>query len=212
MRRLGLAFWAAAVVSTATVLAHADRPTPTLSPALVRYLPAPWGLSRSERVDLVAGANVARAVEFRRGGARYVGGVSYQKVQARPERVLSALSSVTALTEVLPRTKAAELVAQHNGVSHVRLTQGNGVVDATYTVRLVRRGHEVRFWLDPDRPHDIDDVWGYFRVQPFGDGASLVTVAVALDLGPGLARLLFERRIQSVILGTPRKIRDFIET
>jgi hypothetical protein len=48
-------------------------------------------------------------------------------------------------------------------------------------------------------------------VRRFDRERSLVTVAVALDVGPGLVRLFFEERIQRVILATPRHIKDFIE-
>jgi 2-methylcitrate dehydratase PrpD len=36
------------------------------------------------------------------------------------------------------------------------------------------------------------------------------TVAVALDVGPGVVRMLFEDRIQRTILSTPQKIRDYL--
>jgi hypothetical protein len=83
----------------------------------------------------------------------------------------------------------------------------------TYTVHLEQTQgvDEIRFWLDPTRPHDVRDVWGYFRVSPFPDGRSLVTVAVALDLGPGIKRLLFEDGVERIILRAPDKIRAFVE-
>ena len=38
-----------------------------------------------------------------------------------------------------------------------------------------------------------------------------MTVGVALDLGPGIVRLLFEDHIQRLILATPQRIRDVVE-
>jgi hypothetical protein len=72
-------------------------------------------------------------------------------------------------------------------------------------------GDEVRFWLDPGYAHDIEDVWGFFRVRPFGSNGTLLSVAVAVDLGPGLARAFFEERVQALILSAPTSIRDFME-
>ena len=61
------------------------------------------------------------------------------------------------------------------------------------------------------RASGIRDLWGYVRVKPLGKGQTLVTMAVALDVGPGLVRALFEDKIQRVILDTPRRIRDYLE-
>ncbi len=183
-----------------------------LAPELVPHLPPPWGLSRDERRLLSEGSSVRRPVAFTRGDGRYVGGVAYQTVHARPEAVLAALGDAESLAQALPRTKSASVVAQARGVRHIELVQGNAVVEARYTVRVeAAREKELRFRLDRDRPHDIQDVWGFFRVESFGEHQSLLTVAVALDLGPGMARMLFERRVQAVILDAPRHIRDHVE-
>ena len=152
-------------------------------------------------------------MHFTQSGGQYVGGVSYQLVRAAPEEVLATLLDVQRLPDVLPRTQRARLLSSGDGESLVELTQGNSIVEATYSVRLVRDvgSDEIRFWLDPTRAHGVRDVWGYFRVQRFDAGRSLLTVAVALDLGPGLARMFFEEQIQTLVLTTPRRIRDFVE-
>jgi hypothetical protein len=170
-------------------------------------------LTRGERRALEAGAMVERPMRFETGAGRYVGGISYQIIDARPEVVLSALSDVTNWPEALPRTKSARLLSAEGGVSRVELVQGSGLVNARYTVML-ERAHDaetIRFWLDPSKPRDIRDVWGFFRVQPLPGGRSLITVAAALDLGDGLARMLFEDKIASMMLRTPRQIRAFVE-
>jgi hypothetical protein len=156
---------------------------------------------------------VSRPLRFVQQGGRYVGGVSYQVVDARPEMVLAALSDVANWPEALPKTKSARLVDSANGVSRVELVQGSTLVDARYALMLERAsdGETIRFWLDPSRPHDIRDVWGFFRVQSFPGGRSLITVGAALDLGDGLARALFEDKIAHMVLHAPQKIRAFVE-
>jgi hypothetical protein len=172
----------------------------------------PGGLGRDERAALISGDVVSRPLVFESAGGRYVGGVSYQVMRAVPDEVLSAVLDVAALPELLPRTKRASLIDRSAAGTRIELVQGNSVAEATYTVLLARSAPgEVRFWLDPTRPHEIRDVWGYFRARPFGEGKTLVTVAVALDVGPGLVRMLFEDRIQRLVLQTPRHIRDYIE-
>jgi hypothetical protein len=195
--------------------AHAGpRPTPSRTPfisaASVPRLPG--GLSADEREALLAGDIVARPMVFEKNGGRYVGGVSYQLVRAVPAEVLAAVSNVSELPSVLPRTESATLIDASERGTRIELVQGNSVARATYTVLLASGGPgEVRFWLDASRPHDILDVWGYFRARPFGADKTLVTVAVALDVGPGLVRLLFEERIQRLALETPRHIKDYVE-
>jgi hypothetical protein len=169
-------------------------------------------LAGSEKSALIAGHTVSRPLAFERRGGHYVGGVSYQVVRAVPEEVLAAVTNVQALPEILPRTKRATLIDVKDGRARVELVQGNALAEATYTVLLERSGPgEVRFWLDRSRPHGIDDVWGYFRARPFAPGKTLVTVGVAVDVGPGLVRMLFEERIQRLALETPRHIREWVE-
>jgi hypothetical protein len=98
-----------------------------------------------------------------------------------------------------------------NGLSRVELVQGGTFLDARYTVVLERVDVEtIRFWMDPSQPHDIRDVWGFFRIKPLGGGRSLITVGAALDLGDGLPRL-FEDKIAGMLLRAPRQIRNFVQ-
>ncbi len=169
-------------------------------------------LTEPERRSLGAGGLVSRSLRFAQAGGSYVGGVSYQVVDARPELVLAALSDVANWPEALPRTKSAQLIESRGGLPRVELVQGGAFVDARYTVLIDRaEGDTIRFWLDPSRPHDIRDVWGFFRVKALPGGRSLITVGAALDLGDGLARMLFEDKIAKMLLRAPRQIREFVE-
>lgn len=171
-------------------------------------------LSAAERRALHGGHTVSRPVRFSDGeDTRYVGGVSYQVVRATPREVLLALADVQALPQALPHTRSAELLSSSGHGARVELVQGKAPFLVTYTIQLEQApdGNEIRFWLDPRRPHGVRDVWGFFRVREFGPGRTLITVAVALDLGPGLARLFFEDRVEQAILRAPAKIREFVE-
>jgi hypothetical protein len=182
-------------------------------PARAEPAPTTLPLSSRELDTLKAGGLLARALNFDQGGGHYVGGVSYQVVDASPELVLAVLSDVRNWPEALPRTKRAQLIeGAAAGLSRVELVQGGSVVQARYTVVLERaEAGTIRFWLDPSRPHDIEDAWGFFRVQPLPGGRSLITVGAALDVGDGLVRLLFEDKVAQMMLGAPRQIRAFVE-
>lgn len=169
-------------------------------------------LTSAERAALLDGTTVSRPLRIQKGTAKSVGGIAYQLVRATPEEVLSALQSVDSLPEALPRTQSAKLVGLQGDVAYIELVQGTDAASAVYTIQLQRVDErEIRFWLDRSRPHDIENVWGYFRAERFDADQTLVTMAVALDLGPGLMRMFFEDRIEQVILDAPRQIREFVE-
>jgi len=216
-RTLGAAWWLGIATFAMVQGARADGPSP-MRPAparvleLTRRAPARDTLTEIERAALMAGDTVSRPMLLERDDGRWVGGVSYQVVRARPGVVLAAMANPTELGRMLPRTKSVRVLGVAARGAQIELTQGTEMVDATYTVWLRRTGpRELSFRLDPKRPHGIRDVHGYLRARPFGRGQTLVTVAVALDVGPGLVRALFEDRIQRLILATPRHIRDYLE-
>lgn len=204
MRSSRLAWVVAGALVVLPGAAHAERP---------RAAPA-RGFTASEREALAAGATVSRPVRFERGeNGSYIGGVSYQVVRATPGAVMAALASVENLPRALPRTQSATLVRSAGRTATVELTQGKAPFLVTYSVHLeqTEAGNALRFWLDPSRPHDVRDVWGFVRVTPFGSGTSLITLAVALDIGPGIARAFFTDPIERMILRAPAKIRAYVE-
>lgn len=166
--------------------------------------------TRAERDALSAGEVVARPMHFETEAGSYRGGLSYSLVHAPAAAVLAALSNVETLPQALPYTESARLIDGGQGSARVELVHGGGT---TYTVRIERTAgrFELRFWLDASRRHDISDVFGFFRVEPFGRGQSLVTVATALDLGSGLTQWLFSDAVERTLLSTPRQIRSFVE-
>jgi carbon monoxide dehydrogenase subunit G len=171
-------------------------------------------LSAAEREALTDGHIVNRPLRFQRDASSYyIGGVSYQVVSATPAEVMAALTDLESLPQVLPRTKEVSLVENGSARSRIELVQGGSMFEARYTV-VVQQNEQrdtLRFWLDPSRRHDVRDVWGYFRVRPFGPNRTLLTVAAALDLGPGIVRMLFEDSIQGLILGAPWNIKRYVE-
>src|SRR5262249_6238828 len=110
-----------------------------------------------------------------------------------------------------PHTKQVAVVDAKGQARRIELLQGSSLVQAKYTVELSPDGRpgELGFHLDASRPHDIDDVYGYFKVQRYDDTPSIVTIAAAVDIGSGLSEMLFGKKVQDVILSTPHKMRDY---
>lgn len=168
-------------------------------------------LENVERALLSSGHVITKPIQFERGSSKYIGGLASVLVTAAPERVFQAIQEPDALLAMLPKTKRVTLVDANPERRRLELLQGNSFIDATYTVQLVPAANpgEITFKLDPTRHHDIDDVYGYFKVEPFDAKRSLVTVAAAVDVGSDFTTLLFGKRVQEVILSTPYAMRDY---
>ncbi|HEX4334762.1 MAG TPA: hypothetical protein VH062_02545 [Polyangiaceae bacterium] len=164
-----------------------------------------------QRQLLQAGDVVTRPLDFERDGSHYVGGIATGLVPATPDRVLAAIKDVAALRAMLPHTKQVALVGDQGPSQRIELLQGSSLVEAKYTVELSPDGrpNELGFKLDRSRPHDIDDVYGYFKVERFDDERSVVTVAAAVDVGSSFTIFLFGKKVQDVILATPHAMRDY---
>lgn len=183
------------------------RPTPAWTPPRQQseLSPTDLGLLRN-------GKAVHRERRLTRGDRRYLGTVSYQIVKARPATILALLTDVQALPELLPQTQRASLIEASPALRRVELVQGNDWFQAKYTVIMTADPEGgLRFSLDSTRPHDIDDVWGYFRAEPFDRDHTLITVGVAVDIGSGVFRYLFAYEVQRVILLTPDLVKRYSE-
>ena len=179
---------------------------------------APVGLSAEQQQTLRAGGRVEQFVELERSGRRYVGGISYALVRAEPRQVFEVLNQLPTLSQVLPSTRNTRIIDRSGNRVRVELEQGNSMVSTTFTVFFELEPPDsqwdprvVRFWLDPSKPHSVDDLWGFFRATRYDEQRSLVAVGALVDLGPGVIRMLFEERIQRSILRMPNRIRDTVE-
>ena len=177
-------------------------------------------LTSLESEKLGRGETVIRENTWEPGySARYIGGVTYTLVDATAAEMSGILEDVSTFRRVLPRTKRVKLVSvEPNGDRLVELVQGNALVEAEYTLRVRNYPalHEVRFWLETSRPHEIDDAFGYFRVEPASDDSRsgeqrvLLTYAVLVDIGPGIVRDLFEERVRTALLSVPQLVRRYV--
>ncbi len=170
-------------------------------------------LRADETARLGRGETVIREQTVEPGDRRYVGGITYTVLEAEAGEISAILENVDAYRRVFPRTKRARLVQSDGADRLVELVQGTSLVEAEYTIRMrpVPNEREIRFWLEPSRPHEIDDAWGFFRIEPFagasGEPRVLLTYAVLVDVGPGIVRDLFEERVRTALLSVPQLVR-----
>jgi hypothetical protein len=171
---------------------------------------AEGGLSADETQRLLRGQTIARQQQMQRRDERYVGGVTYTIIDGGVDELAALVDDVDSWGRILPRTRDVRRVGAAGEDALVEVTHGSAIVQAKYTMRVRREGHVVRFWLDRSRAHDIEDAWGFFRVEPMPDGRALVTYGVLIDMGAGLLRDLFEERVRELALTVPERVRDAI--
>lgn len=168
-------------------------------------------LSTAELRRLSRGEVVRVPLDLDLSNGDYFGGVSYAVIRAPGDVVMSVLLDPASYTSILPLTLEARIIGNQGDDRKLFLKQGGKLGTASY-VLVVRRESPglIRFWLDPSEPHEIGDCWGYFRVQPWGKQASLLTYAALVHLEAGLVKLLFSEKIRSYALGTPGLVRAYV--
>ena len=183
-------------------------------------------LTPAETARLERGETVIREHTWQPGKeARFIGGVTYTIVDASAAEVTAMFDDVEAYRRVLPNTRSAKFVGRGEGKNAgdllVELVQGNALASAEYTIRVRRDAaersgnrREFRFWLEPNRKHEIDDAFGFFRVEPFaadnGTERVLLTYAILVDIGAGIVRDLFEERVRAAFLSVPQLVRRYV--
>jgi hypothetical protein len=171
-------------------------------------------LSAGDLARLAQGEVVRVPLDFELPQGGYFGGLSYAVIPAPLTDVAAVLTDPGAYRSILPMTLESRVLWQRGSDTSVYFRQGGSAGSAGY-VLVVRRESQglLRFWLDPDQPHEIADLWGYFRVQPWGtDGAaSLLTYAALVRLDFGVVKVLFSETIRRYALGTPALVRAYVQ-
>jgi hypothetical protein len=168
-------------------------------------------LSGGEVEQLIGGQNVSRRQDVRQGSRRYVGGVAYSIVDWTPAEVTSLLYDVSLWKRFIPMSRRVARIASAGDDPRVEVSHGNAFINVKYSMRVKREGRIVRFWMDPTLPHDIEDVWGFFRPEPLADGRTLITFGILIDLGDGMLRDLFEDRVRELaVVEIPNNVRTVI--
>jgi hypothetical protein len=160
---------------------------------------------------LQAGEVVTVPLDLDLPGGDYFGGISYAVIAAPLTDVAAVLADPGTYRAILPMTLEVRLLGTRGRDTQVFLRQGTRAGSAGYVLTVRRESQGLfRFWLDLTQPHDIADLWGYFRIQPWGQGASLLTYAALVRLDFGVVKLLFSEAIRRYALSTPGLVRAFV--
>jgi hypothetical protein len=168
-------------------------------------------LTADERERLAHGQVVKLPLDYALPRGDYFGGISYVVISATPTEVMATLNDPAAYSSILPWTMEARVVGKQGEDTKLFLKQGGSLGSASY-VMVVRRESQslLRFWMDPEEPHEIGDCWGYFRVQPWGKHSTLLTYAALLELDFGVLKL-FTETIRKYALTTPALVKAYVQ-
>ena len=172
-------------------------------------------LNQAERARLARGEVVVRPTTERRGPLRLFGGTSYILVDLPVDSVWRALNDHSRYyRHMLPQVAAAREVARNGNIDRViQFRHDVGVVNAGYSLRFEydATAKTVMFRLDPGRAHDIRAAWGFFRLQPRGQGQTLVSFGAMVDVGNGLISGALQSRLHEWVLKIPWTFKRYIE-
>jgi hypothetical protein len=166
-----------------------------------------------EQAALERGEVVRHPLEASADTQGYLGGTSYVVVDSSPDVVWRAMQDFSSFPHIFPKTLAAEVISDRGTRKVVRMVQGNSWLSISLYVlyRIDDANRKLSWAIIEDQPHDLDDTRGYWQVEAYGEGQSLVTYVNVIDLGDMTALALFQEAIQNGLLGVPGNLRDWVQ-
>lgn len=171
------------------------------------------GFTAEETSRLSAGKLVSRPWRLQQNGRSLIGGSSWRVIDAPPNRVWQALHDVAHYRKMLPRVIEARPV-QHDGANQtIYFRNGAWPIFVSYYVLLHsdRSTLTITFQLDRDRPHGLNDCWGFVRLVPYGADRTLMAFAALADLGRGIIAAVGGSAVQRAILEIPSSVKRFLQ-
>jgi hypothetical protein len=172
-------------------------------------------LSDGERNALAAGKTVKKPLP---GSGRngFFGGSGYALVDAPVDEVWAAVGDWGSYHKMFPKTVEVREVARRGETSLVYMEQGHQLLSVAYHVEVSRDPAKkmLSFSLVTDRPHDIEDTRGYWRLFPQGEGKTLVAYVVAVRVPMGVVNVLGAsmcRRFAAALLNVPGSLKEWME-
>jgi hypothetical protein len=149
--------------------------------------------------------------------------LAYQRLRTSRAMLAQAMIDPSAYLTVLPRTHDAYVAKRRGDATWIGLTQGNALVQLRYVMEVQPSDDRslYRFWIDERYPHDLDDAWGFMRLEPMPSsrglredavGDYLVAYGLVFDLGGGILQSMFSQRILAVLRTIPERLKRYVET
>jgi ribosome-associated toxin RatA of RatAB toxin-antitoxin module len=171
--------------------------------------------TEKDKAKLAAGKTLKKALPTS-GAQGFYGGTGYTIIDAPPEVIWAAIDDWSSYPKVYPKTVSCTELSRKGNVSLIRVEMGHQLLSIEYhmTVRREREKNMLHFELVPNKPHDIEETKGYWRLFPQKDGRTLVAYVVATRVPMGIINLIgpkYESMIERHLLGVPGELKRWIE-
>jgi ribosome-associated toxin RatA of RatAB toxin-antitoxin module len=168
-----------------------------------------------DKAKLSAGKTVRKPLPTSGEGGFY-GGAGYALVKASPEAVWAAIEDWGSYPKVYPKTVSCVEVSRKGDKSLIHMEMGHELIRAEYymTIERNREKYMLSFRLVTNKPHDIEDTRGYWRLFPQSDGQTLVAYVVATQIPMGIINLISSdlvAKIERNLLGIPNDLKAWVE-
>ena len=149
-------------------------------------------------------------------GAATIGADSTVEIEAPSYVVMEAMCQVGLMWRVLPRVASIEPLSEGGQEMLWRVTHSLAGVRGGYVMRLRPQWLEegrasIDFRVDKRMDRDVEDGWGYFRIEPLGPDRTLLRYSARVVLAPGLIRWLFSNKIQWALTVVPQRVKVVVE-
>jgi ribosome-associated toxin RatA of RatAB toxin-antitoxin module len=171
--------------------------------------------SAVEKEKLAAGKCVKQPLP-KSGDSGFYGGTGYIIADAPVEVVWQAIQDWGSYHKMFPKTVAVTEVSRKNDSSLIKMEMGHALIRVEYfmDIRRDEEKHMLSFKLVANRPHDIEETRGYWRLFPQADGRTLVAYVVATQIPMGIINLIpsdLVAKIQRNLLAAPEDVKRWVE-
>lgn len=170
------------------------------------------GFTSEEQQSLESGGLVVRRQARRRGDLHLIGGTSYQVINRTPEEVWRAVLDTPRYTRFLPQLREARVIERATNRKLVFLRHAQGPVDASYfiTQQLEHGARTLHFRVDPSRPSDLGEGWGFIQVAGYATSKAIVTFGIFADVGQGILAGLVRPSIHYWMMQVPALLKRYL--
>ena len=169
--------------------------------------------TRAERQALRDGQLVRRPETRMESGERWVGGSSWQRVNAPIAQVWDAIRQPNNYRHLIPGVDRVRVVEEGTNQQIVYLRHTYAFVSASYyaQIRTDERRRAIRFELDRSRPHDVRGGRGLLTLRRHRNSQTTVIWSVMANPGNGILVGLLGSVLNDWLLRVPWCVRGFFQ-
>lgn len=183
--------------------------------ALVAADASAVSFNAKEKERLAAGKTVKQPLP-KSGENGFYGGTGYIIADAPADVVWQAIQDWGSYHKMFPKTVAVTEVSKKGDRSLIKMEMGHNLIRVEYFMDVQRDEEKqmLSFRLVRNRPHDIEETRGYWRLFPQADGRTLIAYVVATQIPMGIINLISQDMVDKIernLLACPKDVKKWVE-